>query len=69
MVALEFVRAYINDISCITKGSLDDHLMKLRHVLIRLQHAGLKVHAKKCLYCAIETGYLGYVLTRDDTKL
>ena len=43
MVALEFVRAYIDDLLCITKGSLDDHLSKLRQVLIRLRCTGLKV--------------------------
>jgi len=36
MVAIEFVQACINDLLCITKDSLDDHLMKLRQVLIRL---------------------------------
>jgi hypothetical protein len=53
---------------CITKGSLDDHLSKLREVLIRLRRAGLKVNAPKCSFCAIETEYLGYVLTRDGIK-
>ncbi len=50
------------------RGSLDDHLSKLRKVLIRLRHAGLKVNAAKCSFCATETEYLGYVLTRDDIK-
>jgi hypothetical protein len=42
--------------------------MKLRQVLIRLQYTGLKVNAKKYLFCATETEYLGYVLTRDGIK-
>ena len=29
MGTLEFVRTYIDDLLCITKGSLDDHLSKL----------------------------------------
>jgi hypothetical protein len=29
MATLEFVRAYIDDLLCITKGSLEDHLAKL----------------------------------------
>ena len=65
MVALEFVWAYINNLLCITKGSLDDHLSKLRQVLIRLRCTGLKVNAAKCSFCATETEYLGYVLTRE----
>ena len=39
MGTLEFVRTYIDDLLCITKGSLDDHLSKLRKVFIRLRDA------------------------------
>jgi hypothetical protein len=53
---------------CITNGSLDDHLNKLRQVLIKLQDAGLKVNACKCHFCATETEYLGYILTSDRIK-
>ena len=41
MVALEFIRAYLDDLLCIIKASLEDHLDKLRMVLTRLQDAGL----------------------------
>ena len=68
MVALEFVRAYIKDLFCIKKGSLDDHLSKLRKVLIRLRHAGLKVNAVEGSFCVTETEYLSYVLTREGIK-
>jgi hypothetical protein len=36
MGTLEFVRTYIDDLLCITKGGLDDHLNKLKRVFIRL---------------------------------
>ena len=39
MATLEFVRAYIDDLLCITKGTLEDHLAKLDLVLSRLQDA------------------------------
>ena len=65
MVAHEFIQAYI---LCITKGSLDDHLSKLRQVLIRLRCARLKVNTAKCSSCATETECLGYVLTREGIK-
>jgi hypothetical protein len=58
MATLEFVRAYIDDLLCITKGSLEDHLVKLGLVLTRLQDAGLKVNAGKSFFCAVETKYL-----------
>ncbi len=36
MATLEFVRTYLDDLLCITKGYLEDHLENLRQVLIRL---------------------------------
>eukprot|EP00804_Cyclotella_cryptica_P022960 CCRYP_014987-RB/>CCRYP_014987-RB protein AED:0.38 eAED:0.38 QI:0/0/0.5/1/0/0/2/93/136 len=68
MATLEFVRAYIDDLLCITKGTLEDHLAKLELVLSRLQDANLKVNARKSNFCAIETEYLGYILSRDGIK-
>eukprot|EP00804_Cyclotella_cryptica_P003931 CCRYP_016112-RA/>CCRYP_016112-RA protein AED:0.26 eAED:0.27 QI:0/-1/0/1/-1/1/1/0/276 len=66
MATLEFVRAYIDDLLCITKGTLEDHLAKLELVLSRLQDANLKVNARKSNFCAIETEYLGYILSRGN---
>jgi hypothetical protein len=68
MGTLEFVQTYIDDLLCITKGSLDDHLSKLKRVFIRLRDAQLKVNARKSWFCATETEYLGYVLSRDGIK-
>jgi hypothetical protein len=68
MESLEFVRAYLEDILCISKLSLKDHLEKLEEVLRRLRDAGLKVNAAKLTLCALEIEYLGYVLTRDGIK-
>ena len=68
MATLEFVRTYLDDLLCITKGDLTDHLTKLRLVFDKLQDAGLKVNADKSNFCATETEYLGYILTRDGIK-
>ena len=43
---LENVRAYIDDLLVLTKGSWEDHLAKLNEVLTRLTKAGLKVNIK-----------------------
>jgi hypothetical protein len=64
MVALEFMRTYLDDLLCITKASLDDHLDYLISVFPRLQEAGSRVNAPKLNFCAIETEYLRYTLTR-----
>jgi hypothetical protein len=69
MATLEYVRAYIDNLLVITKGRLDDHLDKLKQVIIQLCDAGLKINATKSVFCARETEYLGYNLTRGGVKL
>jgi hypothetical protein len=68
MEPLEYVRAYLDDLLCIFKLSLEDLLEKLEEVLGQLRDAGLKVNAAKSTFCALEIEYLGYVLTRDGIK-
>ena len=68
MEFLEYVRPYFDDLLCISKLSLEDHLEKLEEVLGQLRDAGLKVNAAKSTFCALEIEYLGYVLTRDSIK-
>jgi hypothetical protein len=68
MESLEFGRAYLDNLLCISKLSLEDHLEKLEEVHRRLPDAGLKVNAAKLTFCALEIEYLGYVLTRDGIK-
>ncbi len=46
MESLEYVRAYLDDLLCISKLSLEDHLEKLEEVL------GLKVNAAKSTHSA-----------------
>ena len=36
MVAIEFVRTYLDDLLCIIKASLDDHFNHLRLVITKL---------------------------------
>ena len=64
MDGLEYVRAYIDDLLCISKGTWEDHLEKLEEVLKRLKEAGLKVNAKKSFFGKGELEYLGYWITR-----
>jgi hypothetical protein len=68
MATLEYVRACIDNLLVITKGSFDDHLDKLKQVFIQFHDAGLKVNATKSAFCAHETEYLGYILTRGGNK-
>ena len=45
MAALEFVRAYMDDLLIITRETLDERLQQMETVLTRLHDAGLKVNA------------------------
>ena len=65
MLALEFVRTYLDDLLVINKESLEDHLEKLRLLLLKLQEARLKINADKSTFCAITTECIGYTLTRE----
>ncbi len=68
MENLEYVRAYLDDLLCISRSSLEDHVNKLEEVLRRLCDTGLKDNADKSTFCALEIEYLGYILTRDGIK-
>jgi hypothetical protein len=58
MEDLEYVQ-YLDDLLCISKSSLEDHLEKLEEVIRSLSNAGLKVNAEKSTLCALEIEYLG----------
>jgi hypothetical protein len=46
MKDLEYVQAYLDDLLCISRSSLENHLEKLEEVLRRLCNMGLKVNAE-----------------------
>ncbi len=46
MESLEYVRAYIDNLLCISRGSLEDHLEKLEEVLKQLCEVGLSQRGK-----------------------
>ena len=68
MEGLDFVRTYIDDLLCLTKGTFEDHLEKLERVFARLSRAGLRVNAKKSFFARPELECLGYWITRDGIK-
>jgi hypothetical protein len=54
MEDLAYVQSYLDDLFCISKSSLEDHLKKLEEVLRRLCDVGLKVNTEKSTFCTIE---------------
>ncbi len=64
MEDLEYVQANLDDLLCISRSSLEDHLVeKLEEALRCLSDAGLKVNVKKSTFCTLEIEYLEYILT------
>jgi hypothetical protein len=68
MEDLEYVQTYLDDLLCISRSSLEDHLKKLEEVFRHLLDAGLQVNVEKLTFCTLEIEYLGYILTRDGIK-
>jgi hypothetical protein len=61
----DYVRAYLDDLLITTKGTFEDHMYKLDHVMTRLAAAGLSVNISKSFFAKGELEYLGYWITRQ----
>jgi hypothetical protein len=68
MASLEHVHVYMNGLIIITRGVLDDHLLKIETVLTRLHDTRPKVNVAKSLFCTHEIKYLRYILTKEGIK-
>jgi len=68
MEGLAFVRTYIDDLPCPTKGTFSDHLEKVELVPQRLQKAGLKVNVAKSFFARSQLECLGCWITRTGIK-
>ena len=66
MEGLEFARAYLDDISIISKGSFDEHLVHIEQVLTRLSAARLKICISKSKIFRDDLEYLGYHISRKE---
>ena len=61
----DYVRAYINDLLEITKGSFKEHLKYLNRVLEKLEMADLKINATKLCFIAHNLESVGYWISQD----
>ena len=68
MESLEFTCMYLDNLLMLTKGTYDDHLLKLRMVLCQLLDAGLFVNSTKCTFATNKIEYLGYILMHEGIK-
>ena len=65
MQHLEYIRTYLDDLLCITRGSSEDHLKKVDRVLDKPKQAKLRVNVKKSSFALHEIEYLGYISARE----
>jgi hypothetical protein len=65
---IEGVKAYIDDILVIKRGTFDEHLEQLEEIFRRSQRAGIKMNAEKCRFGLNEIDYLGYIVTPEGVK-
>ena len=66
---LEFkTPVWLDDIICVTNGSIDDHEKELREVLKKLQNAGYRASEKKTELFKKELTWLGYFINQNGVK-
>lgn len=58
----DFCSAYMDDVLIYTDGDLNDHWIKLKLVLTKLEEAGLKLDLKKSEFAVKRTKYLGFII-------
>ena len=63
----EFVSVSIDDILVFSK-TLQDHLLYLEQVILRIMEVGLKLKPTKCRFVQRELEYLGHIVSRDRLK-
>ena len=61
---IEGVKAYIDNILVLNKGTFSDHVEQLIILSPLIRKAGLKINAKKCSFGLKGIPYLRYVITR-----
>ncbi|GAB7357799.1 hypothetical protein MBLNU459_g0615t2 [Dothideomycetes sp. NU459] len=60
---------YLDDILIYSRGSLDDHWVRVKSVLNRLRGHALYAKLKKCEFAVPEVEYLGYIVGREGVSM
>ena len=68
MAGLEFVRVFVNNTLCLTKGDFDDHLQKSEQIFMRTQDTNLRINAEKSFFAKSEVEYLGFKIDHKDVQ-
>ena len=66
---LEFkTPVWLDDIICVTNGSIEEHKKEVREVLMKLQNAAYRASEKKTELFKKELTWFGYFINRDGVK-
>ena len=66
---LEFkTPVWLDEIICVTNGSIEEHEKEVREVLMKLQNAGYRASEKKTELFKKELTWLGYFINQDGVK-
>ena len=66
---LEFkTPVWLDDIICVTNGTIDEHEKELRKILTKLQNAGYRASEKKTEHFKQELTWLGYQINQSGVK-
>ena len=62
------IPVWLDDIICVTNGSIEDHEKEVREVLMKLQNAGYRASEEKTELFKKELTWLGYFINRNGVK-
>ena len=62
---LEYVRAFVDDLSNTSNGSFEDCLNKVKIVIKKLKAVGFKINVEKSFFARDNLEYLGFQKTRQ----
>ena len=66
---LEFkTPVWLDDIICVTNGTIEEHDRELREVLTKLQEAGYRASERKTELFKKELTWLGYIINQEEVK-
>ena len=60
--------AWLDDVICVTNGTIDEHKQEVREVLNKLQNAGYRASEKKTELFKQELTWLGYHINQSGVK-
>lgn len=68
-IKFKYVFAFFDDLCIYSNGSFEDHLLKVREVVTRLQKAGLTINPDKITIAANHIQFLGHMFSNQNVSI